>query len=248
MSNWNKEEVIERFEAKELIEQAIQKYKPNIYIAFSGGKASLVVLHMALKVWKDIPVMFCNTGVEFPETIEFVHKLKKLWDLNLVETHPYKKNFWKCVEDYGLPSYKSDTKKPRPKCCYYLKHKPAELKSRERGFKACFTGIQSSESYGRRRLIRFCGQRYIVKRTGMAQYHPIAFWNDKEVWSYIRENKLPYNSAYDKYKNCDRTGCMPCTSYRNWKKKLGIQNPQMLRVLLRIECPEQTELKNEIEK
>jgi len=231
MTNWNKPLVTERFEAEYLIKQAIERHKPHIYVAFSGGKSSEVVLHMSLKIWSDIPVMFCNTGVEMPETIEFVHKLKNDWKLNLIETHPYKKTFWKCVEDYGLPHWKTDKSKMRPKCCYYLKHRPAEIKAKELGLIACITGIQGTESYGRRRLIRYCGQRYQVKKTNIWQFHPIAFWDDKRVWEYIKGNGLPYNMAYDKYPSCNRTGCLPCTAHKNWRKKLEEQNPKMLKII-----------------
>ena len=232
MGSWNKPRVIERFEAEELIKRAIDKHKPNIYVAFSGGKSSLVALYIARKIWKDIPVMFCNTGVEFPETVEFVRKLVCDWDLNYIETQPYKKTFWDCVNEYGVPSIKASKKgKSRPKCCYYLKERPAEIKCKEFGLRAVITGIQGSESYTRRRVIMFCGQRYLHKKTGVWRYHPLAFWSDQDIWDYIKNNNIPYNPAYDKYPNCNRTGCLPCTSYKNWRVKLREQNPKMLAVL-----------------
>jgi phosphoadenosine phosphosulfate reductase len=229
--NWNKPRVTENFEAEDLINQAIERHGDNLYVAFSGGKSSLVVLQMALKVKPDIRVMFCNTGVEMPETVQFVHELKDKWNLNLIETQPYKKTFWDCLKDYGIPSWKSDKSKNRPKCCYYLKHRPAELACKKYGFTACLTGIQGTESYGRRRLIMFCGQRYLQKATNIWQYHPIAFWTDEKVWDYIRSNKIPYNSAYDVYPDCKRTGCFPCTAYRGWQERLGKQNPKLLAIV-----------------
>jgi len=230
MTSWNKPEVTERWEAGELIRQAIERHKEHIYVAFSGGKSSLVVLDIARKVWPEIPVMFCNTGVEMPETVEFVHSLKEKWNLNLIETQPYKISFWECVEEYGVPGYKTEGKN-RPKCCYYLKHKPAELAAKEHGFNAVLTGIQQGESYGRHRLIKFCGQRYMVKKTGIWQYHPIAFWNNEKVWDYIKAYKIPYNPAYDIYPDCQRTGCWPCSVYKGWEKRLAKQNPKLYHMI-----------------
>lgn len=223
------------FEAEILVKQAIERHKPNIYVAFSGGKCSEVVLHMALKYWPEIPVMFNNTGVEFPETIEFVHMLKEKWNLNLIETHP-KKTFWQCADEYGFPGIKRQSKKESsaktPKCCLYLKEKPALDALREHGFIACFTGIRGEESWNRRNLIRFCGQRYFAKSWGIYKYHPIAFWTGKEVREYIQKNDLPLNPAYVKWEGLyDRVGCLPCTSYKNWEHKLSISHPALYNMI-----------------
>jgi len=228
------------FEAEDLIKQAIERHKPNIYVAFSGGKCSEVVLHMALKYWKDIPVMFNNTGVEFPETIEFIQKLKKEWKLNLIETHP-EKTFWDCVKKYGIPSIKSASQKKhgsgtRPKCCYHLKEKPALLEIRKNGFKACMTGIRGEESYNRRNLMKFCGQRYYQKTWGIWKYHPIIFWEHKQMEDYIKQSKLPINQAYLKWNGLyKRVGCLPCTSYKDWKVKLQKSHPQLYHRLQNID-------------
>jgi 3'-phosphoadenosine 5'-phosphosulfate sulfotransferase (PAPS reductase)/FAD synthetase len=43
------------------------------YISFSGGKDSTVLLDMARRILrKDFPAVFCNTGNEFPEIVQFV--------------------------------------------------------------------------------------------------------------------------------------------------------------------------------
>lgn len=223
--------VTEKWEAEDLIKQAIQRHKPNIYVAFSGGKGSEVVLHLALKHWKKIPVVFHNTGVEFPETVSLVHKLRDEWELNLIETHP-EKTFWDCIKEYGFPGFKTG-KRSRPKCCYHLKEKPTVKAEKEHGLVAVFTGIQGSESYYRRRVIRFCGQRYLHKKTNVWRYHPIAHWTDEDIWNYIKGNKLPFNQAY-LLPRCDRTGCMPCTCYKGWREKLAVQNPKLYKLIAKM--------------
>jgi len=225
-----------RFEAEELIKLEIEKNKPNIYVAFSGGKCSEVVLHIALKYWKEIPIIFNNTGVEFPETIEFVHKLKDDWNLNLIETHP-KKTFWELEKKYGLPTIKSGSKKKygagkRPKCCYHLKEKPTREIEVEKGFRAVFTGLRGAESHARKVLSMSCGQRYIYKKTGIWRIHPIIFWEDEQVNDYIEKNNLPINQAYLKWNGLyKRVGCLPCTAYKDWVIKLQKSHPQLYQIL-----------------
>ena len=101
-------------------------------MACSFGKDSLVVLQMALKYNSNIKVIFENTGVEFLETIKLKDELKKKWKLNLYETKPLK-TFWECIDLYGLPSTRKQGGKGSnsPKCCHYLKEKPALILQRK---------------------------------------------------------------------------------------------------------------------
>ncbi len=225
-----------KYEPEYLIKQAIKRHGEDIAVSCSFGKDSLVVLHMALKYKPDIKVVFNNTGIEFPETIALKNKLKRKWKLNLIETKPYKKNFWACLKEYGLPTGKSGARVNGanwPKCCYYLKEMPMRLVCREEGIKGYLTGITADESWNRRNVIRMCGQRYYVKKGDVFKYHPIAHWTVQEVWEYIHANKIPYNQMYIKYDAIyDRCGCLPCTAYKDWNKKLSQSHPKLFNILL----------------
>lgn len=63
-------------------------------LAFSGGKDSTVLLHMVINfaqgAAKTMPVIYNNTGMEFPECVRFARKLAKDWSFRLVETRPGK--------------------------------------------------------------------------------------------------------------------------------------------------------------
>ena len=48
--------------------------KENVYISFSGGKDSTVLLHLVRSLYPDIPAVFSNTGLEFPELVEFAQR------------------------------------------------------------------------------------------------------------------------------------------------------------------------------
>jgi len=63
-------------------------------LAFSGGKDSTVLLHLIRQTEPEksagMPIIYGNTGVEFPECVSFVRGIAKDWNLNLHEAHPGK--------------------------------------------------------------------------------------------------------------------------------------------------------------
>lgn len=69
----------------------------DVYISWSGGKDSTVLLHIAKTLYPDIKRVFVDTGLEYPELREFVRK-----DTNVIILRP-EKPFWQVVRDYGYP-------------------------------------------------------------------------------------------------------------------------------------------------
>ncbi|GAJ10246.1 unnamed protein product, partial [marine sediment metagenome] len=89
-------------ETKEIIARHLEEFGDKVSVAFSGGKDSEVVLYLAWLMKPDVPVVFNNTGVEYPETRAFVGQLQQEWHINLIVTKP-DKTFWDCIEQYGFP-------------------------------------------------------------------------------------------------------------------------------------------------
>lgn len=71
--------------------------KDKVYISFSGGKDSTVLLHLVREEYPDIPAVFIDTGLEYPEVRQFV----KTFD-NVMFLKP-SMNFKKVIETYGYP-------------------------------------------------------------------------------------------------------------------------------------------------
>lgn len=49
-----------------------QHYDGKVYVAFSGGKDSTVLLDIVRRIYPDVPAVFSDTGLEFPEVREFL--------------------------------------------------------------------------------------------------------------------------------------------------------------------------------
>lgn len=74
-----------------------QKFNGQVYISFSGGKDSTVLLHIARQIFPDIEAVFVNTGLEYPEIQAFA----KSFD-NVTVIRP-KMRFDEVIKKYGYP-------------------------------------------------------------------------------------------------------------------------------------------------
>lgn len=84
--------------SKQRIREWIYEYgKDNVYISFSGGKDSTVLANLIRQEFPTIPLVFVDTGLEYPEIKEFV----KTFD-NVTTLRP-KLSFLQVIEKYGFP-------------------------------------------------------------------------------------------------------------------------------------------------
>ena len=83
---------------KSRIRAWIKEYgEDGVYVSFSGGKDSTVLLHIVRQEFPDVPAVYCDTGLEYPELRDFVKTFE-----NVVWLKP-KKNFRQVIEEYGYP-------------------------------------------------------------------------------------------------------------------------------------------------
>ena len=185
-------------QAEEIIKKADEVFNGKLAVAFSGGKDSLTVLHLVLKTIPDVIVLYNNTTIEFPETIEYVKKLSKLWNFNLEITRP-KDTFFKLLKIHGWATHEDRW------CCGPCKEEPAAKFIKDHGIQAEITGTTRTESIYRRGLKPI---KLPSKRPYFIRINPIYDWNSQEVWKYIETQKLPCNPIYEMgYRRC---GCWCC--------------------------------------
>lgn len=72
-------------------------YEGDVYVAFSGGKDSTVLLDIVRGIYPKVPAVFCDTGLEYPEIRDFVKTID-----NVTWLRP-KIPFTQVIEKYGYP-------------------------------------------------------------------------------------------------------------------------------------------------
>ena len=64
--------MLEHFSDRRII-QWYEAKEGQVYVSFSGGKDSTVLLDKVRRLFPEVPAVFCDTGLEYPEIREFVY-------------------------------------------------------------------------------------------------------------------------------------------------------------------------------
>ena len=80
-------------------------YNGQVYVSFSGGKDSTVLLHIARQLFPDIEAVYVDTGLEYPELREFVKSID-----NVTWLKP-EMNFRQVLDKYGYPIISKEVSK-----------------------------------------------------------------------------------------------------------------------------------------
>ena len=192
--------------AKKFIHVMISKVDKPVVVSYSGGKDSLTSLYLTLGVYEEPILLFNNTGIELPETIEAVRKAAEKFNLKLV-TADAKDAFWKVVEKLGPPG------RDYRWCCKVTKLVPLArtiMKLWPSGI-LNIVGQRAYESFDRAKSPRVWRNKYIPNVLSIS---PIQDWSQLLVWLYLYKNKLMnlINTLY--FKGFDRIGCFMCPAGR----------------------------------
>ncbi|MCL2607793.1 MAG: phosphoadenosine phosphosulfate reductase family protein [Methanomassiliicoccaceae archaeon] len=184
------------------IRSFVKAKKEKVTVSFSGGKDSLAALGITLTAVNDPELIFVNTGIEFPETVEYVRTFSKEFGLKLHEADAGNA-FWDNVKTFGPPA------KDFRWCCKVCKLGPITELISERFPKGTITveGNRALESFARSKTGFVSKNPFVPNQTTL---NPIRNWTSSDVWGYIWWKRLPYNRLYEN--DMERIGCYLCPS------------------------------------
>lgn len=169
----------------------------RIALVSSFGAESVALLHMVAVLDRTVPVLFLDTQMLFPETLEYQRMLAKslrLTDVRVIS--PAGDDI--AGQDPGGMLNQSDP----DACCALRKVEP--LSRALDGFDAWITGRKRYQG-GQRATLDFFeteGDRIKV--------NPLAHWMPGDVQDYIQNNGLPRHPLVEK--GYPSIGCTPCTA------------------------------------
>ena len=203
-----------------------QRWNGQVYVSFSGGKDSTVLLDIARRIYPDIEAVFVDTGLEYPEIREFVNTFD-----NVTTLRP-KMSFKEVIEKYGYPVISKEV----AKCLYYsrlgsewankklngtynqfaerfVKYEPLKQSPFKISHKCC--DVMKKEPL--HRYEHKTNKKAIIGtmtdesnqrmqgwlKTGCNSFEekipiskPISFWTEQDVLRYLKLTELPYATVY----------------------------------------------------
>jgi len=185
----------------QFVRDVAEKYPLPPTVSYSGGKDSLATLLIVRKALGPVPLLFADTGLEFPETYENVDTVAARYGLDVLRVCD-EETFWEEFEERGPPAVDDRW------CCRVCKlHPLGHLIDEHFGECLSFIGQRKYESVRRMRSRRVWRNARIPQQLSAA---PIQQWTAMHVWLYIFREKAPYNRLYER--GLDRIGCFICPS------------------------------------
>jgi phosphoadenosine phosphosulfate reductase len=181
----------------------------GFFLAFSGGKDSIVMYRLAQMAGVKFKAHMQITTIDPPELMRFVRH-----NYPDVELHRPDINFYNLIKKKKMLPVKQVRY-----CCQYLKEQSG-------AGTVTLIGIRREESARRsnRNEVEISNYKYFA---GFDQFNidnenkhiclkgkdkflisPILHWTHKDIWTFIRENNMPYCELYDMGRT--RIGCMFC--------------------------------------
>jgi len=189
---------VEAMPAEDVLRWAYEEFGDKLSLTCSWQKQSSVLVHMVAALEVDIPVIELDTHLFFRESYETRDRLVERYGIRLLPPPPLitvaeqhrqeGPNLWETDPD---------------RCCHVRKVEPL-LQALE-PYDAWISGIRRDQSPSRADTPKVqWSERYEVWKV-----HPLADWDEKRVWAYIKVNEIPYNPLHEAgYRSI---GCIPCT-------------------------------------
>ena len=175
--------------AEDIVQWARGQFGHQLVMTTSFGAQAAVMLHLVTQIVPDIPVIWIDTGFNFPETYHFADALTKQLRLNLkVYQSPLSParmvarhgRIWEQGRR-GLEVYDQ-----------IRKIEPQKRAMKELGVSAWLTGPRRTQTGFRQTL------RYVEPLNRIFKIHPILEWTAQQVHAYLKSHGLAYHPLVDR--------------------------------------------------
>ncbi len=187
--------------AQALLADIAADWSPATF-ANSLGAEDMVLTDLIVKSGLPIEIFSLDTGRLPLETYDLMAAVQQHYGLKLKVYFPQAEAVETYVRAHGINAF-YESVELRKGCCHMRKVEP--LRRALAGKKAWITGLRAQQAATRVGL----PFREYDDGNGLEKFNPLADWSEKEVWTYIKQNAVPYNALHDKF--YPSIGCAPCT-------------------------------------
>ena len=187
--------------AKALLADIAHNFAPAAF-ANSLGAEDMVMTDLILKSRLPITIFSLDTGRLPPETYDLMGAVEKHYGHKLTLFFPRADAVETYVRNQGINAFR-DSVTLRKACCAIRKVEP--LQRALAGKRAWITGLRAQQAATRDGL----PLREYDASNGLEKFNPLAEWSEKDIWTYIKQNAVPYNALHDRF--YPSIGCAPCT-------------------------------------
>ncbi len=184
-----------------LLEKIAHDNSPAVF-ANSLGAEDMVLTNLIVGEDLDIEIFSLDTGRLPLETYDLIAEVKQHYGVALKLYYPRHELVETYTRENGINAF-YESVDLRKGCCHARKVEP--LQRALAGKKAWITGMRAQQSATRDGL----PVQVFDEGNGLEKFNPLADWTEKDVWAYIKLNKVPYNALHDKF--YPSIGCAPCT-------------------------------------
>jgi phosphoadenosine phosphosulfate reductase len=187
---------------KEVLDFFLNTLHVNIALASSLGAEDQVLTHLIYELDSGANIFTLDTGRLPKETYDLIERTNNKYKKNIKVYFPKTQEVERLVNEKGMfSSYNSIDE--RKECCYIRKIEP--LKRALKGLDIWITGLRREQSVTRdeMQLIEW------DEGNGLLKINPLIDWSEDEVWTYIKQNNVPYSKLHDK--GYPSIGCEPCS-------------------------------------
>ena len=171
-------------------------------LASSLSAEDMVLTDAIARAKLPIGIFVLDTGRLHGDTLMLLDRVRRHYSLDIAVYAPDAQAVAQYVQAHGRNAF-YDSAELRKRCCAIRKVEP--LSRALAGKRAWITGQRREHSAGR----SYLAEREHDAERGLEKFNPLATWSEAQVWSYLREHRVPYNRLYDQgYRSI---GCAPCT-------------------------------------
>jgi phosphoadenosine phosphosulfate reductase len=192
----------EKSSPEEVLQFFLNEYKGRIALASSMGAEDQVITAMISAIDKTTRIFTLDTGRLFPETYDLIDKTSQVFGIPVEVFFPDSKSVELMVAKKGINLFYQSIEN-RKECCHIRKLEPLQRAFKNLDVWIC--GLRKDQS-----ITRFYSKMIEWDETnGLIKLNPLINWSEKQVWDYIKQHDIPYNSLHDQ--GFPSIGCQPCT-------------------------------------